>query len=182
MIKGVNFLIIEKFALTYKKMALSFAVVFLICLVAYSIQVGRHAYLKKKIVEAQAALAVLKAKQEQTQSKSQLQGAGFTAHQAVRPLFEKTIHWNHVLKDLSRRMPTQVWLKGVRNYVRADGAGPPAAVIDGYAHDIGSIALFVSSLEKSPYFKSVVLTNTTGESKGEKSMFQFSIDTEVRKK
>ena len=187
MIRGVNFLETEAFDLTYRRMAIGLALVLGLCLFLYVIQSGRQIYLTKKMASVQTEIIALKARQEQTASHyPQLKGGALTVQQALRPLFEKAVDWGGVLKDFSRRLPPQVWLKGFKTYELVGGAPTspghtPYINFNGFSHDMGSISLFINFLEKSPYFNSVILTNTSREMKGKTSMYKFSIDAEVKK-
>ena len=182
MIRGVNFLEVERFVITYKKMAVAFVFTLVVCLLFYVGQFVRQIYLAHEIDNLQKEVSELKVKQESSkaQLQSQLGTGPQAAVQALRSSLEGAIRWGSALTDLARRLPPQVWLHGIRNYVKADGAGRPAIVFEGYSQDIGSISLFVALLEKSPHFETVVLKNTTNEAGGEGNVFQFSIEAEVK--
>jgi Tfp pilus assembly protein PilN len=184
MIVGVNFLQVDRFSLNYKKMAMGLGGALLICLIFYLLQVGRQYYLVQQTKAVQAELTQLKKKREQieTSSNSLFKGSRAAAYQAIQKILQESINWGEVLKEVSRKLPSQVWLNGFRNYIKADGAGGPAINLTGYSYDIGSISLFVSLLEKSPSIRSVVLTDTTRASQGEKNLFQFSLEAEVVRK
>ena len=60
----------------------------------------------------------------------------------------------HILDDLNKAIPDRAWLRGIQE---KEGA----IEIDGTALDNQTVALFMHSLEKSPYFKNVDLNHST---------------------
>ena len=179
MIQGVNFIVVERWPITYGRMALMFAGVILFCLLFYFFQTVRLMYFNQKVSQVQSEIVQIKARQEQTnlQASQSPSRVVLSVQHEIKPMLEKMVSWSEMLNEVSRKLPPQLWLQSFKSHLKNQVV--PAIILNGSAYDMGSISVFVNLLERSPHFRSVVLINTTREEQGEKNRYSFSIETEV---
>ncbi len=81
--------------------------------------------------------------------------------------------WAHVMDEVSRALPDYTWLIGIS----ATSPEPePGVFIEGLAGTPFAVALFVSNLEASPFFRRVELDGSTAVTEGGETVQQFAIE------
>jgi Tfp pilus assembly protein PilN len=83
--------------------------------------------------------------------------------------------WAHILDEISRALPSYIWIIHVGD-VNAATPGVPRLKVDGRAGNYYAIGEFIEELEASPFLKGVRLLSSARMIEADRAVLQFSLE------
>jgi Tfp pilus assembly protein PilN len=159
---------------------------FLLLLLAWATGLGAIGYLH---VTSSGRLDTLHTEQEAAQRDSarfallRAQGDSLAAREAIIAQKMQLIQeidagrytWAHILDEVSRALPSYVWITHVGD-VNAATPGVPRLRIDGRAGNYYAIGEFIEDLEASPFLTGVRLLSSARTLDAQRAVLQFNLE------
>ncbi len=203
MIKRINLIEEQPFAITYMRLVQVIAAVVALNMAAASWQGYKVKTLEPQLVDAKAHVETLKEEKKSLDKKPVVKKQETLEVGEYQDLFELLSaypKWSGVIDDITTSLPNAVWLTGITSSVTQksapveikpegdDGAAAAAVpekpsnlvgpetiklTLTGLAADVDGLSLFVKNMQSSEHFS----RTTIGESQKESFGFQFTLES-----
>ncbi len=174
----MNFLQRGASGFTYRTMvqiAIGWAV--LLALI-YGVQLLRSMNIKRDIELAKMTMEQLNERKQQHLKRVELvskRRMGMSTKETLADILQSAPKWSAVMRQLTTRLPPQVWLSAVR--VDRTDVGESRVIIEGKADTQRELTNFILSLESSGKFAQTQLIGTKQATEGEGTL-QYEIRTQ----
>lgn len=202
MIKRINFIGEQAFAITYMMLAMALAVIFVLNMGLGYMEGRALKNAEETLVEKNALVETLLEEKQQLDKKPVIkkkkENIGVGAYQDLFELLSAYPKWAGVIDDITKNLPNAVWITGVTSAVTQKSAAPeiqpegadeasqePAKpsnllgpetiklTLTGLAVDVDGLSLFVKNMQNSEHFTRTTIQESQKESFG----FQFTLES-----
>ena len=181
-VQRINFIERAPLVFTYRRMMKIGGGLLGILLLVYGCEAGRAALAGRKAERLSLEIGRLKAERERILKVTEAETPGYeaVARAALINLFEKSLTWSSVLRDLTDETPRSLWLTSLKSSERPDALSRRGIQVKGQSEDAATVTLFLKSLSDSPYFEHIVLTSSRQESGPHGPFYSFDIEMAVK--
>ncbi|MCP4633770.1 MAG: hypothetical protein GY855_12660 [candidate division Zixibacteria bacterium] len=163
------------------------AIVLLLLMVAVTVyqnvQLGN---IDDKIAVAQAKADTYKNEIDQINNLNQLKERILSRITSIEKLDKDRVYWVSLFSDLTRRVPSHVWLTDFKQAGADDKSGVSGkskivdgtvnkSSVEGYTFSLNALAAFLIQLDKSEYFDNLNMSSVEIEEVEERVMYKFTI-------
>lgn len=178
----INFIEREPFVLSYGRMAQIAAAVIGIGLATFVVEKVRVIHAISQSVRLQQEVSALKADRDRLLKIMAVNSnaGGGVGEAALRQVFEQSLNWSGLLKDLGQVTPHTLWLTSLAPKGPKSIDGELVIIVNGEATEVGAIPLYLKALAESSRFTHVVLTSSHQAEGSFGRRYQFTTELTVK--